>query len=245
MLAQLADYQGLARADARIASDAVVGTIAACKRAKDNLLLIETSKSSRAVLQRNLAAQGFPVTSVADAQDAFAEIERKEFAFAVVSVGARQRNEFDIVTQLRRRLANLRIVVVTDVDSFASEQMALRAGADNYLAKSADPAELIDALLDRAPELPPVPHTPLGLNRVCWEHIMRVHEQCGRNVLRRRSVCVCTDARCSASLENAHHSCALKQSCPNCSAEVIDASMPAVGDANSHAVRCELQAKES
>ena len=44
------------------------------------------------------------------------------------------------------------------------------------------PADLIDALLDRSPELPPVPHMPLGLSRVCWEHIMRVHEQCGRNV---------------------------------------------------------------
>lgn len=182
MLPQLADCQHSARADASTSSDGADGTGAARVHPKDDLLLIETSKSSRAVLQRTLVAGGFPVTSVADAQDAFAETERKEFAFAVVSVGARQRNEFDIVTQLRRRLASLRIVVVTDVDSFASVILALRAGADNYLAKSSDPTELIDALLDRAPELPPVPHTPLGLSRVCWEHIMRVHEQCGRNV---------------------------------------------------------------
>ena len=60
--------------------------------------------------------------------------------------------------------------------------MALRAGADDYIAKSSDPADLIDALLDRTPELPPVPHMPLGLRRVYWEHIMRIHEQCGRNV---------------------------------------------------------------
>ena len=50
------------------------------------------------------------------------------------------------------------------------------------LPQSVDAAELIDALLDRAPELPPVPDMPLGLNRACWEHIMRIHEQCGRNV---------------------------------------------------------------
>ena len=183
MLAQLADCRHSARADATTtASDGADGTVAACVHPKDDLLLIETSRSSRAVLQRTLAAEGFPVTSVADAQDAYAETERKEFAFAVVSVGARQRNEFDIVTQLRRHLAELRIVVTTDVDSFASVIMALRAGADDYIAKSAGPGDLIDALLERSPELPPVPHMPLGLNRVCWEHIMRVHEQCGRNV---------------------------------------------------------------
>ena len=30
--------------------------------------------------------------------------------------------------------------------------------------------------------LPPVPDTPLGLSRTCWEHVMRVYEQCDRNV---------------------------------------------------------------
>ena len=30
--------------------------------------------------------------------------------------------------------------------------------------------------------LPPVPETPLGLNRTCWEHVMRIFEQCDRNV---------------------------------------------------------------
>ena len=32
--------------------------------------------------------------------------------------------------------------------------------------------------------LPPVPETPLGLKRVCWEHIQRILEQCDRNVTR-------------------------------------------------------------
>jgi two-component system, response regulator RegA len=182
MLAQLDDYRASSRAGASVASDAADGTVAARLQAMDDLLLIEASKSSRTLLQRTLAAQGFPVTSVANAQHAYVETERKEFSFAVVGLGARERDGFDIVTQLRRRLARLRIVVITDADSFASVVMALRAGADNYLAKTADPAELIDALLDRSPELPPIPSMPLGLSRVCWEHIMRVHEQCGRNV---------------------------------------------------------------
>ena len=182
MLAQLADCRHSARADASHRFGWCRWNSRCVRETKDDLLLIETSKSSRAVLQRTLAAGGFRVTSVADAQQAYAEVEREEYSYAVVSVGARERNEFDIVRQLRRRLAELRIVVITDVDSFASVIMALRAGADDYIAKSADPAELIDALLDRTPELPPVPHMPLGLSRVCWERIMRIHEQCGRNV---------------------------------------------------------------
>jgi two-component system, response regulator RegA len=37
-------------------------------------------------------------------------------------------------------------------------------------------------LLDRRPATPPVPETPLTPDRVCWEHIQRIFEQCGRNV---------------------------------------------------------------
>jgi len=94
----------------------------------------------------------------------------------------RRYQTLELVKQLRQCNARMRIVVVTDADSFASVVLALRAGADDYLAQPADDGELIDALLDRAPMLPPVPDTPLGLGRTCWEHIMRLHEQCGCNV---------------------------------------------------------------
>ena len=78
--------------------------------------------------------------------------------------------------------AAMRIVVVTDADSFASVIVALRAGADDYIAQPVGEDELVDALLDRAPVLPPVPDMPLGLSRTCWEHVMRIYEQCDRNV---------------------------------------------------------------
>jgi two-component system response regulator RegA len=181
MLAPLTNGSRSVRADLSRPLDATDRTVVRAETS-DNLLLIETSKASRAVLQRTLTAQGFRVTSIADAQQVYTEETLGAYSHAIISLGARNRDGFEIVRQLRCRLPGIRIVVTTDVDSFASVVMALRAGADDYIAKSADPADLIDALLDRAPELPPVPHMPLGLSRVCWEYIMRIHEQCGRNV---------------------------------------------------------------
>jgi two-component system response regulator RegA len=156
--------------------------MSAAVRSRRDLLIIEASAGSRAVLHRTLIAHGFRVTSVVNAQQASAALEEREFGCALVGLSLRDRNGLDLVKQLRSWLAEMRIVVVTDVDSFASAILALRAGADDYLAKPVDPRELADALLGRSPELPPVPSMPLGLDRVCWEHIMRIHEQCGRNV---------------------------------------------------------------
>jgi two-component system response regulator RegA len=89
-----------------------------------------------------------------------------------------------LIKELRQFNTAMRIVVVTDVDSFASVIVALRAGADDYIPQPVAKDELIDALLDRAPPLPPVPQTPLGLHRTCWEHVMRIYEQCDRNMTR-------------------------------------------------------------
>ena len=75
-----------------------------------------------------------------------------------------------------------RIVVTTDHDSFAAVILALRAGAEDYLPKPLGEAELVDALLGRTPKLPPVPETPLRLQRICWEHIQRILAQCGHNI---------------------------------------------------------------
>ncbi len=64
----------------------------------------------------------------------------------------------------------MRIVVVTAHDSGASVILVLRAGADDYLPKPVGEGELVDALLGRSPVLPPVPETPLRIERVRWEH---------------------------------------------------------------------------
>ena len=75
---------------------------------------------------------------------------------------------------------------------------------------------------------------------------MRVHEQCGRNVtataqclrMHRRSLQRILGKRAPQLRAET-----IMRESP--SPEVIGASMLAVGDANSHAARCELQAKEN
>ena len=129
-----------------------------------------------------LTAQGFEVTAVTGVQHAHAAALQQQFAYAVINLRLGRGDELKLIKELRQCNAAMRIVVVTDVDSFASVIVALRAGADDYIPQPVGKDELVDALLDRAPVLPPVPDMPLGLSRTCWEHVMRIYEQCDRNV---------------------------------------------------------------
>jgi two-component system, response regulator RegA len=148
----------------------------------DPLLLVEGSPGARGCLQRVLTAAGFTVLGVPGMRQAEAAAAETAFGYAVINLRLNDGHGLPLVSKLRAIRPSMRIVVVTEVDSFASVILALRAGADDYIARPLGDAELVDALLDRAPGLPPVPETPLGLSRTCWEHVMRVYEQCDRNV---------------------------------------------------------------
>jgi two-component system, response regulator RegA len=146
------------------------------------LLLVEGSRGRRAALQQALARRGFRVTSAAGTTWAASAMADVDFGYAVIGLPLRGVGGLAFIRRLRGRCPAMRIVVVTDADSFASVILALGAGANDYVAQAAGEASLVDALLDRAPMLPPVPETPLGLSRIYWEHVVRIYEQCDRNV---------------------------------------------------------------
>ena len=147
-----------------------------------DLLLVDASLGQRAVLQRILTAHGFAVTAFTSLRQAAAALAEHPFEHAVLDLRLPDRDGLCLVRSLRETRPLARIVVVTDADSFATVVLALRAGADGFVPKPVAEGDLIDALLDRDPPLPPVPQTPLGLHRTCWEHVMRVYEQCDRNM---------------------------------------------------------------
>jgi len=76
----------------------------------------------------------------------------------------------------------VRIVIPTRYGNRATAVAAVEAGAVDYLAKPAD-ADMVEAALRADPEAKPTPpEAPMSADRVRWEHIQRIFEQCDRNV---------------------------------------------------------------
>ena len=87
----------------------------------------------------------------------------------------------EVVEALRRVRPDIRIVMLTGYGNIAAAVVAVKSGAVDFLSKPADADQITAALIEEERPLPP-PQDPMSADRVRWEHIQRVFEQCGRNV---------------------------------------------------------------
>jgi|FEC22Drversion2_1045045.scaffolds.fasta_scaffold00284_13 two-component system response regulator RegA len=146
------------------------------------LLLADDDTSFRQRLAVTLGRRGFdvrPAASLAEARSLMREIEP---AFAVLDLRLGDGNGLDLVAELRQRHPDIRIVILTGYGNLATAVAAVKEGAIDYLAKPADPEDIVAALLASEGERPEPPAEPMSADRVRWEHIQRVYELCDRNV---------------------------------------------------------------
>ena len=129
-----------------------------------------------------MTSRGFEVET-ADGVAAGIEVaKRTPPAFAVLDMRLGDGSGLDIVPVIRQSRKNARIIMLTGYGNIATAVAAVKAGAVDYLAKPTDADQVEAALLNHDGDLPPPPDNPMSADRVRWEHIQRVYEQCGRNV---------------------------------------------------------------
>lgn len=147
-----------------------------------SLLLVDDDEVFVERLARAMERRGFETriaTSVATARQ---EIENAAPAYAVVDLRLEDGFGLEVVEFLRDRREDTRIIVLTGYGAIATAVAAVKRGATDYLAKPADANDVMAALLVDGESLPPPPENPMSADRVRWEHIQRVYEQCDRNV---------------------------------------------------------------
>lgn len=146
------------------------------------LLLCDDDAPFRQRLQVMLNRKGFAVTAVGTLAEARVEAVRMRPTHAVVDMRLDDGNGLDLVSELRALSPDVRIVVLTGYGNLATAVAAVKAGAVDYLAKPADPEDIVRALSAEAGAKPEAPPEPMSADRVRWEHIQRVYELCERNV---------------------------------------------------------------
>ena len=146
------------------------------------LLIVDDDEPFLGRLARAMETRGFDVVTAGSVRDGVAAAKSMPPAFAVLDLRLADGSGLDIVSAVQEGHPESRIVMLTGYGNIATAVAAVKAGALDYLAKPADADAVEAALLSNGDGLPPPPENPMSADRVRWEHIQRVYEQCDRNV---------------------------------------------------------------
>lgn len=146
------------------------------------LLIVDDDAPLRGRLVRLMERHGFSIRDAGGVAEAKALIEERRFTHAVLDMKLEDGNGLDLVPLIHAKCPDCRIVMLTGFGNIATAVAAVKAGAVDYLPKPADPDTIAATLLQQGDAMPPPPEDPMSADRVRWEHIQRVFEQCDRNV---------------------------------------------------------------
>jgi DNA-binding response OmpR family regulator len=117
------------------------------------LLIVEDNATLSASLTKGLREDGYVVEAVGTGAAALRRLERQDIDVVVLDLGLPDLDGGEVLSQLRTRGINAPVLVLTARDAVASRVAALEQGADDYLVKPFEYAELlarIRALVRRA-----------------------------------------------------------------------------------------------
>jgi len=147
-----------------------------------SLLLVDDDKPLRERLRIAMERRGFKVLAAESVAEGIKIARSEPPDFAVIDLRLADGSGLDVVAALRAARPDTRIVMLTGYGNIATAVAAIKHGAADYLPKPADADQVEAALLEDKTALPPPPEQPMTADRVRWEHIQRVFEQCDRNV---------------------------------------------------------------
>ncbi|HLW27786.1 MAG TPA: ActR/PrrA/RegA family redox response regulator transcription factor [Kiloniellales bacterium] len=146
------------------------------------LLIVDDDQRFAQRLARAMTQRDFDVQVALGVTEGIETARQSPPDFAVVDLRLGDGNGLDVVQALRELKKDTRIIVLTGYGNIATAVAAVKAGATDYLPKPADADQIEAALMAEEGSLPPPPEHPMTVDRVRWEHIQRVFEQCDRNV---------------------------------------------------------------
>jgi two-component system alkaline phosphatase synthesis response regulator PhoP len=116
------------------------------------ILLIEDEPGLVMTISDLLATEGHRVESVSDGDAGLAKATKEKFALIILDVMLPKKTGFEVCRQLRQSGIDTAILMLTAKTQVVDRVVGLKLGADDYLTKPFDPAELlarVEALLRR------------------------------------------------------------------------------------------------
>ncbi|MCX7961745.1 MAG: response regulator transcription factor [Burkholderiales bacterium] len=117
------------------------------------ILIAEDDATLAGAVSCSLRRHGYAVDWVPSGEEADAALEADEFDLLILDIGLPRKSGLEVLRRLRARQSRLPVLLLTGYDSVDDRVRGLDAGADDYLAKPFELAELearVRALARRA-----------------------------------------------------------------------------------------------
>lgn len=147
-----------------------------------SVLLVDPDRLHVARLKRLFEERHFRVQVVETIAEALRELAVAAPDCAVIEVHLPDGSGLDVLAALNRVRPGARVVVLTNYGNIAGAVAAIKRGAVDYLVKPGDFEEIHALLCGVTLNRPLSDARPMSADRVRWEHIQRIYEQCGHNV---------------------------------------------------------------
>ena len=148
----------------------------------ERILVVDDSPSTREVLQRNLAAEGYQVFASSGAPEAIQVLEHAKIDLVITDLKMPKVSGLELVRHVRENFRDTEIMMITGYPSIEGAVQAVKGGAEEYLAKPFTDEELLSAVrraLDKlrarrhgwppAPQRPPLPYGVIGESKAMLE----------------------------------------------------------------------------
>ena len=150
--------------------------------AAQTVLIVDDDQIFAERLGRAMATRGFAPSLAFSVADALAKIAAEPPCYAVIDLKLGDGGGLEAMRALKERRPQSRAIILTGYGAIASAVTAVKLGAFDYLSKPANADEIVAALMNQKKQALDAPEAPMSADRVRWEHILRVHESCDRNV---------------------------------------------------------------
>jgi DNA-binding response OmpR family regulator len=118
------------------------------------LLLIEDEPGLVLTLRDRLTREGYALETCGDGESGLERASREPFDLVLLDVMLPRLNGFDVLRELRKRGAEVPVIILTAKGQVVDKVVGLKLGADDYITKPFEMIELlarIEAKLRRAP----------------------------------------------------------------------------------------------
>jgi two-component system alkaline phosphatase synthesis response regulator PhoP len=155
------------------------------KQMNSRILLIEDEPGLVVTVSDLLSAEGHEVESATNGETGFAKAVTGAFDLIILDVMLPRKMGFDVCRELRQSGVDTVILMLTARVQVMDRVIGLRLGADDYLTKPFDPAELlarVEALLRRVRKTVPIPVRTFQFGDVEADFERAEVRKCGRSV---------------------------------------------------------------